>query len=177
MKRSNDRILTTHAGSMIRPPEVLALGPGTHEQTRSATLRTAAADVVRKQAEVGVDVVSDGEFGKERGITAGRLGFDGYEVRPVQNPEIGLLGRDESRYPDFFATSGMGRLGTQRPVCVAPIRYVGKPVMQRDVNNFLSALQDVRVEGAFMPVVAPTSISVDHKNEYYGSHEEYLAAL
>jgi len=50
-------------------------------------------------------------------------------------------------------------------------------VMQRDVNNFLSALQDVRVEGAFMPVVAPTSISVDHKNEYYGSHEEYLAAL
>jgi hypothetical protein len=89
--------------------------------------------------------------------------LEGYEVRPVQKPAIGFLGRDESRYPDFFATSGMGGLGSQRHVCVAPLRYVGKPVMQRDVDNFLSALQEVRVEGAFMPVVAPTSISVDHK--------------
>jgi 5-methyltetrahydropteroyltriglutamate--homocysteine methyltransferase len=177
MKRSNDRILTTHAGSMIRPPEVLALGPETDEQTRTATLRSAAAEVVRKQAELGVDVVSDGEFGKESWFTYVMQRLEGYEVRPVQKPAIGFLGRDESRYPDFFATSGMGGLGSQRHVCVAPLRYVGKPVMQRDVDNFLSALQDVRVEGAFMPVVAPTSISVDHTNEYYGSHEEYLAAL
>jgi 5-methyltetrahydropteroyltriglutamate--homocysteine methyltransferase len=177
MKRSDDRILTTHAGSMIRPPQVLALGLETDEQTRSATLRTAAAEVVRKQAEVGVDVVSDGEFGKESWFIYVRQRLDGYEVRPVQKPAIGFLGRDESRYPDFFATSGMGGLGTQRHVCVAPIRYIGKPVMQRDVDNFLAALEGVTVEGAFLPVVSPTSISVDHTNEYYHSREEYLAAL
>jgi 5-methyltetrahydropteroyltriglutamate--homocysteine methyltransferase len=177
MKRSADRILTTHAGSMIRPPEVLALSPETDEVTRTATLRAAVADVVRKQAELGVDVVSDGEFGKESWFTYVMQRLDGYEVRPVQKPEIGFLGRDESRYPDFFATSGMGGLGTQRHVCVAPIRYTGKPVMQRDVDNFVTALQSVQVEGAFLPVVAPTSISVDHTNEYYSSHEEYLAAL
>src|SRR5438876_4020487 len=140
MKRSTDRILTTHAGSMIRPPEVLALGPETDEQTRTATLRAAAAEVVRKQVEVGVDVVSDGEFGKESWFTYVMQRLEGYEVRPVQKPEIGFLGRDELRYPDFFATSGMGGLGTQRHVCVRPLRYIGKAVMQRDVDNFLSAL-------------------------------------
>jgi len=177
MKRSTDRFLTTFAGSLIRPPEVLALTPDTDEGTRTATLRAAVADVVRKQVEVGIDVVSDGEFGKSNWFSYIMERLDGYEVRPVQKPEIGFLGRDEKRYPDFFSTSGMGQLGTMQHVCVAPIRYIGKPVMQRDVDNFLHALQGLQVEGGFLPVVAPTSISVDHKNEYYGSREEYLAAL
>src|SRR5437764_6580835 len=137
MKRSTDRILTTHAGSMIRPPEVLALTPDTPEPRVTETLRTAVAEVVNKQAELGIDIVSDGEFGKESWFTYVMQRLEGYEVRPVHKPEIGFLGRDESRYPDFFATSGMGGLGTQRHVCVSPILYVGKPVMQRDVDNFL----------------------------------------
>jgi 5-methyltetrahydropteroyltriglutamate--homocysteine methyltransferase len=177
MKRSTERILTTHAGSMIRPAEVLALGPEADEQTRTTTLRTAVAEVVRQQAEAGVDVVSDGEFGKESWFTYVMRRLEGYEARPVQKPAIGFLGRDESRYPDFFNTSGMGGLGTQRHVCVAPLRYVGKAVMHRDVDNFLNALEGAQVQGAFLPVVAPTSISVDHTNEYYASREEYLAAL
>ena len=177
MKRSTDRILTTHAGSMIRPPEVMALGPDTDEATRTEVLRKAVAEVVKKQAELGVDVVSDGEFGKSSWFSYVMERLDGYEVRPVNKPEIGFLGRDESRYPDFFETSGMGALGTQRHVCVAPLRYIGKPAMQRDVDNFLSALKDVSVADAFLPVVSPTSISVDHTNEYYASQDEYLAAL
>jgi 5-methyltetrahydropteroyltriglutamate--homocysteine methyltransferase len=177
MKRSTDRILATFAGSLIRPPEVLALTPETDDATRTATLRTAVADVVRKQVDAGVDVVSDGEFGKESWFTYVMQRLDGYEVRPVQKPEIGFLGRDERRYPDFFQSSGMGALGTQRHVCVAPLRYIGRAAMQRDVDNLLSALQGVSVAGAFLPVVAPTSISVDHTNEYYASHDEYLAAL
>jgi len=177
MQRSTDRILTTHVGSLIRPPAVLALQPETDEATRTATLRSAVAEVVRTQAELGVDVISDGEFGKESWFTYVMQRLEGYEVRPVQKPAIGFLGRDETRYADFFASSGMGQLGTFRHVCVAPIRYVGKAVMQRDVDNLLHALKDVSVADAFLPVVAPTSISVDHTNEYYGSHEEYLAAL
>ncbi len=177
MKRSTDRILTTHAGSMIRPPEVLALGPDTDEQTTTATLRTAVAAVVRRQAELGIDVISDGEFGKESWFTYVMRRLGGYEVRPVERPTIGFLGRDEKRYPDFFRTAEISQLGGQRHVCVAPIKYIGKAVMQRDVSNFVEALHGVSVEGAFLPVVSPTSISVDHTNEYYASHEEYLAAL
>jgi 5-methyltetrahydropteroyltriglutamate--homocysteine methyltransferase len=177
MKRSTDRFLTTFAGSLIRPPEVLALTPETDDATRAATLRSAVAEVVRKQTEVGVDVVSDGEFGKSSWFSYVMERLDGYEVRPVQKPEIGFLGRDEKRYPDFFNSSGMGGLGTFQHVCVAPLRYVGKPAMQRDVDNFLAALKGVQVEGAFLPVVSPTSISVDHKNEYYPSQQAYLEAL
>jgi len=177
MKRSTDRFLTTFAGSLIRPPEVLALTPETDEAARTATLRTAVAEVVRKQVEAGVDVVSDGEFGKSSWFTYVMERLEGYEVRPVQKPEIGFLGRDEKRYPDFFATSGMGGLGSFRHVCVAPLKYVGKPAMQRDVDNLLNALQGITVADAFLPVVSPTSISVDHTNEYYASREEYLAAL
>ncbi len=177
MKRSTDRILTTHAGSMIRPPEVLALGPDTDEQTTTATLRTAVAAVVRRQAELGIDVISDGEFGKESWFTYVMRRLGGYEVRPVERPAIGFLGRDEKRYPDFFRSAEISQLGGQRHVCVAPIKYIGKAVMQRDVSNFVEALHGVSVEGAFLPVVSPTSISVDHTNEFYASHEEYLAAL
>jgi 5-methyltetrahydropteroyltriglutamate--homocysteine methyltransferase len=179
MQRSTDRILTTFAGSLIRPPEVLAVGPDTDDATRTATLRSAVAEVVRKQAEVGLDYVSDGEFGKSSWFTYVMERLEGYEVRPVERPEIGFLGRDERRYPDFFQHAGMNRLGTQRHVCVAPLRYVGKAMMQRDVDNFLNALSaaSVEVSRGFLPVVSPTSISVDHTNEYYPSHEEYLVAL
>ena len=82
----------------------------------TATLRAAVADVVRKQAELGVDVISDGEFGKESWFTYVMSRLDGYEVRPVPKPPIGFLGRDELRYPDFFQTSGMGSLGTPQRV-------------------------------------------------------------
>jgi len=177
MQRSTDRILTTFVGSLIRPPEVLALGPDTDEAVRTATLRAAVKDVVRKQAELGLDFVSDGEFGKNSWFTYVMERLGGYEVRQVAPPEIGFMGLDELRYPDFFQASGSSSRGTIRHVCVAPITYTGKPTMQRDVDNLLNALQGVSVQGAFLPVVAPTSISVDHTNEFYASHEEYLFAV
>src|SRR5262245_24367873 len=177
MRRSTDRILTTFVGSLIRPPEVLALESSSDETEKTAVLKDAVKEVVGKQADVGVDVVSDGEFGKSSWFDYSMERLDGYEIRPVEKPAIGFLGRDEALYPDFFQASGMGQLGTRRHVCVRPLRYIGKPVIQRDVDNFLSALQGVPIEGAFLPVVSPTSVSVDHTNEYYASHDEYLAAL
>jgi 5-methyltetrahydropteroyltriglutamate--homocysteine methyltransferase len=178
MKRSTDRILTTFAGSLIRPPEVLALGPDTDEATRTRTLRDAVAHVVRKQAEVGIDIVSDGEFGKSSWFTYVMDRLGGYEVRPAERPRIGVRGKDETRYPDFWEAVGpQGGRAYRRHVCVAPVTYIGKSLMQRDVDNLLSALEGVQVEGAFLPVVAPTSISVDHTNEYYPTHEQYLEAV
>jgi 5-methyltetrahydropteroyltriglutamate--homocysteine methyltransferase len=180
VKRSTDRILTTFAGSLIRPPEVLALTPETDAATRTATLRSAVSDVVRKEVEVGVDVVSDGEFGKSSWFTYVMDRLDGYEVRPAERPAIGVRGKDEQRFPDFWSVAGpQGGQQYRRHVCVGPIKYIGKAVMQRDVDNLLNALQGVSssVQGAFLPVVAPTSISVDHTNEYYASEDEYLAAV
>jgi 5-methyltetrahydropteroyltriglutamate--homocysteine methyltransferase len=176
-RRTTDRILTTFVGSLIRPPEVLALESSSYETEKTAVLRDAVNAVVHKQADVGLDVVSDGEFGKSGWFNYIMERLDGYEIRPVDKPAIGYLGRDKTRYPDFFQTSGMRHLGTRRHVCVRPLRYVGEWVMQRDVDNFLSALQGVSVEGAFLAVVSPTSVSVDHTNEYHASHDEYLAAL
>ena len=178
MKRSTDRILTTFAGSLIRPPEVLALSPDADDATtHRRRCGRRVAEVVRQQAELGVDVVSDGEFGKSSWFTYVMERLDGYEVRPAERPSDRLprQGRD-TLSPTSSRRSGMGGSAYQRHVCVAPIKYIGKPAMQRDVDNLLNALQGVQVEGAFLPVVAPTSISVDHTNEYYPSHEEYLEA-
>jgi len=177
MKRSTDRILTTFAGSLIRPPQVLALAPDTDDATRTATLRAAVAEVVRKQVAVGVDVVSDGEFGKSSWFTYVMDRLEGFEVRPGERPSIGVRGKDETRYPDFWQAVGAQPWPYRRHVCVAPIKYIGTSVMQRDVDNLLNALQGVSVEGAFLPVVAPTSISVDHTNEYYPSQGAYLEAI
>jgi 5-methyltetrahydropteroyltriglutamate--homocysteine methyltransferase len=178
MKRSSDRILTTFAGSLIRPPEVLALTSDTDDATRTATLRAAVAEAVQKQVEIGVDIVSDGEFGKSSWFTYVMDRLGGYEMRPAERPKIGVRGNDEARYPDFWQTVGpQGGMPYRRHVCVGPIEYIGKSVMQRDVDNLLSALPRLQVEGAFLPVVAPTSISVDHSNEYYPNHAAYLEAV
>jgi 5-methyltetrahydropteroyltriglutamate--homocysteine methyltransferase len=177
MQNSSDRILTTFAGSLIRPPEVLALTPETDDATRSATLRTAVSEVVRQQVEAGVDVVSDGEFSKSSWFTYVMDRLSGYEVRSAEPPKIGVRGKDETRYPDYWRAVGAPGWQFRRHVCVGPIKYIGKAVMQRDVDNLLSALEGVQVQGAFLPVVAPTSISVDHTNEYYSSHTAYLEAV
>jgi 5-methyltetrahydropteroyltriglutamate--homocysteine methyltransferase len=135
-------------------------------------------DVVRKEAEVGVDVVSDGELGKSSWFTYVMERLDGYEARPAERPKIGVRGKDETRYPDFWeAVAPQGGRAYRRHVCVGPISYVGKAPMQRDVDNLLAALESVSVQDAFLPVVAPTSISVDHANEYYPTHEAYLEAV
>jgi 5-methyltetrahydropteroyltriglutamate--homocysteine methyltransferase len=177
MKRSTDRFLTTFAGSLIRPSEVRAPSPDADEATRNAVLRAAVTDVVRKQIEVGVDVVSDGEFGKSGWHNYAMDRLSGYEVRDSERPTIGVRGKDEYRYPDYWQATGQAGWRYRRHACVEPIKYIGKTAMQRDVDNFLAALDGVHVEGAFLPVVAPTSVAVDHINEYYASHDEYLMAI
>ncbi|MGH2363840.1 MAG: hypothetical protein ACRDHX_04215 [Chloroflexota bacterium] len=186
MRRSTQRILTTHVGSLIRPPEVSALaaaggvdGLGLSPTGNPESLTRAVADVVRQQHELGVDIISDGEYGKSSWFTYVMERLAGYEVRPTQPPAIGFLGRDQQRYPDFWENNMMTGLGWQQHVCVEPLRYTGKPFMQRDVDNFVAALKAAGhpLEDAFLPVVSPTSISVDHVNEYYKTDEEYRFAL
>jgi 5-methyltetrahydropteroyltriglutamate--homocysteine methyltransferase len=187
MKRSTDSILTTHVGSLIRPEplqQFLRLKQARQPFDEAAyrkCLTDSVAEVVRHQAEVGVDVVSDGEFGKS--ISWSQYVLDrlsGFERRPIKDgADPFARGLDRERFPAFYEEldAREGRATVSDSVCVGPIAYTGEKELQRDIDNFRAALAGVAVEEAFLPVAAPASVIPDRKNEYYQSDEECLAAI
>jgi 5-methyltetrahydropteroyltriglutamate--homocysteine methyltransferase len=187
MKRSTDRILTTHVGSLIRPEplqQFLRLkqtGRPFDQAAYDQCLTDSVADIVRRQAEAGVDVVSDGEFGKSISWSQYVLErLSGFERRPIRDgADPFARGADRERFPEFYAELDAhdGRATTSDSVCVGPIAYTGQAELKRDIDNFRAALHGVAVEDAFLPVAAPTSVIPDRKNEYYKSDEDCLAAI
>ena len=187
MKRSVDRILTTHVGSLIRPQplqEFLRAKQASKPfdlQAYDHCLSRSVADVVRRQAEAGVDVISDGEFGKSiswsQYVLERLSGFERRPVKPGGNPF--QRGADRERFAEFYAELDAHEEVATRTdsVCVGPINYTGQAELQRDIENFKAALKGVNVEEAFLPVAAPASVIPDRKNEYYKSDEECLFAI
>jgi 5-methyltetrahydropteroyltriglutamate--homocysteine methyltransferase len=191
MKRSTNRILTTHVGSLVRPPQLLELarakesGDSASAQAYDQCLRDSVAEVVRRQAQVGIDVVNDGEFGKSTSWSLYALKrVSGFEMRPIQKgTDPFARGADRERFHEFYAEleSGNDRAWSnvtkQEAVCVAPVTYTGLSELQHDIDNLKAALQGVCAEEAFLPVAAPSSAIPDRKNEYYGNDEELVVAL
>jgi len=187
MKTSTDRILTTHVGSLIRPQalqEIMRAKQGGEAYDRAAydaCLKQSVADVVRRQADTGLDVISDGEFGKAiswNQYVVERL--SGFELRAIPaGYRPGTPGADRTRFKEFYAELDVREpMANPRMVaCVGPVKYVGQAIVQRDIDNFKAALKGVTVEQAFMPVVAPSSVLPDRKDEHYKSEEEWLAAV
>jgi 5-methyltetrahydropteroyltriglutamate--homocysteine methyltransferase len=187
MKRSTDRILTTHVGSLIRPQPLQAFlrakqaGNAFDREAYEQCLTETVAAIVRRQAEVGIDVVSDGEFGKSISWSQYALerlsGFERRPIKPGANPF--RRGADRARFAEFYAElDAREAIATSTDaVCVGPIAYTGQAELARDVNNFRAALEGVTVEEAFLPVAAPASVIPDRKNEYYRSDEECLIAI
>jgi 5-methyltetrahydropteroyltriglutamate--homocysteine methyltransferase len=187
MKRSSDRILTTHVGSLIRPTALQEFlrakqaGKPYDEAAYGKCLKDSVAEMVRKQAELGLDVISDGEFGKSISwsqYVLERLG--GFERRPIKagaNPFT--RGVDRKRFAEFYAEldAREGVATAIEAVCIGPISYTGQAELKRDIDNFKSALKDVSVAEAFLPVAAPASVIPDRKNEYYKSDEELIRAI
>jgi 5-methyltetrahydropteroyltriglutamate--homocysteine methyltransferase len=187
VKRSTDRILTTHVGSLIRPPalrEFLAAkeaGQPFDHAAYSKCLRESVADVVRRQAETGIDVVSDGEFGKAISwaqYALFRLG--GFERRPFKggaNPFT--RGVDRTRFAEFYADlDSRDKVETvMDSVAVRPITYAGMAELAQDIDDFKAALRGVAVAEAFLPVAAPASVIPDRKNEYYKSDDDLQQAI
>ncbi len=184
MPTSDDRIRTTHVGSLIRPPELskyieaIDNGVAVDQSAFDRCLADSVAEVVRRQQQAGVDVVSDGEFGKFRSwsfYVLDRLG--GIEEQAVETARG--AGRDQLLFPDFYAeyfpTQKLPKRGTA--VCVGPITYKGQAAVQKDIAIFKSALKGASVADAFLPVVAPASAVPRHKNEYYKNDEEFLFKL
>ena len=195
MPATPNRILTTHVGSLVRTPELLPYlkkieeGENYDETAFAACLTDSVAGVVRRQAEAGVDIVSDGEYGK-----TGNWAFyvhqriTGFTERPStaeeqKNPLITMSrGRDFEDFPEFYAeyfpTQGFKvRSAAVTTVCNAPIRYIGHAQIQRDIANFKAALAKVNVVDGFLPVVAPGSAFPIYKNEYYPDDQSLLWAL
>ena len=186
MKRSTDRILTPHVGSLIRPPtlrEFLAAkeaGKPFDQAAYAECLKECVAEVVRKQANIGLDVVSDGEFGKAISwaqYALFRLG--GFERRPCAGGNPFTRGVDRTRFAEFYAElDARDKVETvMDTVAVAPITYAGAAELKQDVANFKEALRGVDVAEAFLPVAAPTSVIPDRKNEYYKSDDDLQQAI
>jgi len=187
MKQSTDRILTTHVGSLIRPQalqDILRAKQGGQSYDHAAyenCLKQSVVDVVRRQAEIGVDVVSDGEFGKaiswNQYVVERLSGFELRAIPPGFRP--GTPGADRTRFKEFYAELDVREpmANAKMVACVGPVKYIGQEILRRDIDNFKAALKGVKVVEAFMPVVAPSSVLPDRKDEYYKGEEEWLSAV
>ncbi len=182
MKRSEHRILTTHVGSLVRPKELRDLAPAGEAPTDpakyEAVLSESTVDVVKKQAEIGIDIVSDGEYGKSSWSNYILKRISGFEIRPDQRRPVIWLGRDRERFAEAIALE-MPRLaqGTITEACIGPIKYQDHASIARALANFKAALSGVKVEEAFLTAVAPASTAYDGVNEYYASDREYVYAI
>jgi 5-methyltetrahydropteroyltriglutamate--homocysteine methyltransferase len=188
MKRSTSRILTTHVGSLIRPAALqdflraIQGGQPYDEKAYQSCLTDSVAQVVRQQAQAGIDVISDGEFGKSISWAQYALTrLSGFERRPIKNEAANPFkrGADRARFAEFYAEldAKEGVATTSEAICVGPIAYTGQRELQRDIDNFKAALKNVKVEQAFLPVAAPASVIPDRKNEYYKNDEELQTAI
>jgi 5-methyltetrahydropteroyltriglutamate--homocysteine methyltransferase len=191
MRRSTERVLATHVGSLIRPDPLLPFirakqnGQPYDERAYRACLASSVAEVVRRQAAAGIDVPSDGEFGKSISWSQYALErLSGFERRPVREKGSIARGADRARFAEFYAeldaasgppATALASVG--EAVCVGPIRYTGHAEVQRDIANFKAALAAAGVAEGFLPVAAPASVIPDRKNEHYRSEEEMLEAI
>jgi 5-methyltetrahydropteroyltriglutamate--homocysteine methyltransferase len=192
MKRSTDRILTTHVGSLPRPDDLIPLlqakdaGQPYDEPALEARVAAAVDAVARMQAGVGLDVINDGEHSKSvySGYLRARLA--GFEARPDLSRERAPT-RDALAFPAAYAERRLmsaarprkTATSTSRPqmVCTGPISYVGQKHVQADIENLKTALKDTQAQEGFMTAISPTHPANACPNEYYRSVEEYRLAL
>jgi 5-methyltetrahydropteroyltriglutamate--homocysteine methyltransferase len=191
MKRSTDRILTTHTGSLVRPPELLEFararqkGDPVDQKRFEATLKEAVGGVVARQVKTGIDVPNDGEFGKSTSWSLYALKrLSGFELREAKGGSPFARGADRARFPEFYAElegRGEGKdwsnVTVFDAVCTGPITYNGLFELQRDIDNLKAAARAAGADEAFLPVAAPSSAIPDRKNEYYKTGEDLVVAL
>src|SRR3989454_3660665 len=184
MKRSTERILTTHAGSLARPDDLRDLlvakdeGRAHDAAALAARVRAAVAEVVGQQVAVGLDIVNDGEESKRNFTTYARERLGGVEERtlaPGERVLAMIYGRDAREFPQYFA--GRGNLAGREAVCRGPLTYVGHAALGADIANFEAALSGVSVTETFLPAVGPGPIGAGRRNAADPTHQAYLAAL
>jgi 5-methyltetrahydropteroyltriglutamate--homocysteine methyltransferase len=186
MKRSTERILTTHAGSLARPPELVELIHAKESNQPydravfAETARRAVADVVRRQLDAGIDVINDGEQAKPsfHGYFLERL--DGFERRRgPSGPQRRTANREYLAFKEFYdwlpGRENVGELGAG--TCIGPIAYKNIEVLESDLANIHDAIDQRQCSDVFYPSIAPTYVAATRGNEYYKTFEEYEQAM
>jgi 5-methyltetrahydropteroyltriglutamate--homocysteine methyltransferase len=183
MNRSTERILTTHAGSLPRPPEILQAiaareqGRAVDEAAHAVRVRDAVKEIVRKQIELGIDVIDDGEYSKPSFVTYVNERLGGFEVDKEAKPRSPWAGsREALSFPEFYA---QGHVGSRqnRMVCTGPVSYKGRAHLQRDIKNLKDALIGVKVADVFVPSISPSNVEEWNRNLYYRTTEDYVFAI
>jgi 5-methyltetrahydropteroyltriglutamate--homocysteine methyltransferase len=181
---STGRIVTTHVGSLPRPPDLLDMmkasmaGQAIDAAAYQARIRDAVAACVSRQAACGIDVVCDGEQSKPGFFSYVRERLDGFEPRP-DRPRT-TFGAEVAAFPEYYAEYFKAAMtgGAVAPVvplvCTGPVRYRGGAALRRDIDNLRAALAGVEHVAAFMPAVAPSGVG---ENEYYNTDEAFFHAV
>jgi len=184
MQGHQDRILTTHVGSLPRTTQVLNAmkaklsGGEFSEESYQTEIARGVKDIVKKQADLGIDVVADGEMSKSGFFTYIEERMNGFEARKDEKFKMfeAEIEAFPEYYEDYFARAMLG--GTVVPMfpmyCVGPVSYKGHDLLQRDIDNLKAALDGVDVEGAFIPATAPAGVGY---NDYYNTEEEFAEAV
>jgi 5-methyltetrahydropteroyltriglutamate--homocysteine methyltransferase len=186
IQQNTDHIQTTHIGSLPRPHAVLDLmkaklnGQPYDQKLYDETITKAVADSVRKQAECGIDIVTDGEVSKPGFFTYIQERLEGFEPRP--NQKMLLFQQEVAAFPEYYAQyfkdamMGGAIVPLAPVVCIAPVKYRGEKYLQRDIDNVKAAAKAAGVPNhhVFLPATAPSGVGI---NEYYKSEEEYFHAL
>jgi 5-methyltetrahydropteroyltriglutamate--homocysteine methyltransferase len=186
LQQNTDRIQTTHIGSLPRPHVLLDLmkakygGQPFDERKFETLLADAVIEVVRKQVQCGIDIVTDGEFSKPGFFTYIQERLEGFETRP--NQKLKLFQKEVEAFPEYYAEyfkqamMGGAIVGLAPVVCIAPVKYRGDKFVQRDIANVkkAAAAVDIPDRHVFLPATAASGVGI---NEYYKSDEEYFHAL
>jgi 5-methyltetrahydropteroyltriglutamate--homocysteine methyltransferase len=189
MKRSTERILTTHVGSLPRPPDLLDMiqakerGAAFDGEAFVGRVKSAIAEVVKQQADSGIDIVADGEMGRFGFIPYVNERLAGIEPRKnTSRTGNWSQSREYLAFPEYYqwAAQMPGTAGKAPPtqwVCSGAISYRGHVALQHDIDNLKAALAGVACEEAFMPAVSPTNLANWNVNEHYNTDEEFRLAL
>jgi 5-methyltetrahydropteroyltriglutamate--homocysteine methyltransferase len=186
IQQNTDRIQTTHIGSLPRPHALLDVmkakyaGQPFNQKTYDDMVAEAVKEVVRKQVECGIDVVTDGEFSKPGFFTYIQERLEGFERRPDQ--KMKLFAQEVAAFPEYYAEyfkqamMGGAIVGLAPVVCVGPVKYRGEEFVKRDIENVKKAAAAAGVpdQHVFLPATAASGVGI---NEYYKSDEEYFHAL
>ncbi len=186
LQQNDDRIRTTHIGSLPRPHDLLdglkakLNGQPCDAQALAATIAKAVAEAVRKQVACGIDFVTDGEFSKPGFFTYIQERLEGFEPRP--NQKLVMFQQEVAAFPEYYAQyfkeamMGGAIVPIVPVVCTGPVRYRGEQALQTDIANVKAAAKAAGVadDRVFLPATAPSGVGI---NEYYKTEEEYFHAV
>src|SRR5918999_3165434 len=204
MRRSTDRILTTHVGSLPRPADLREMWAkptrGPAEEALQTRLRSAVGEVVLAQVKAGIDIPNDGEFGKPMRAASDRGAWGNYIFNRVSGfvptppdavaPDTAAPGApmrivgvrwEQREFAEFYTDTGLGAPSTaaSRPMCAGSIAYIGHEALRRDLANLRAATEDAGVEEAFVASIAPGSLEMfcRAQNRHYPTAETFFEAI